>query len=584
MKWVNTRFHSAMTAVVAAVSLVVGMSSAQKGSIDSFSDSTLYKSLETIDSKTLLREADANMRKDTLLDRAAVALSIVANRYYRHQNDTSVRHDATIAMRKLGNFYMRVVDFNKSYKNLMKARQIAEEDGNQSELAYIFLALANLYYDSSDYGRMKSKAGEYLAKGFEMALKGDDQYIRNVIAVNMATEAFFSNGWGIYGQPISEYRQSMPKDKSGVMPQFAGLTIDACDAYLKGDYNKAENLLIRANTIMDDSAQGKIFKYNTGSLLAMVYSKTGEYNKAIATVKSDMEDAERNGFPNHVLSMHDTLSRLYREAGKSDSADAHYVKYLKQKADLEQNAGYNGIESMDFLSRIDEINDEVEQLSLKRQEERRQRVIVYSVLIVLIVVFLSLLLLYINLRRSHRELFRQNEEILNGASRQKLLREQLEEDNRRIAEELKTYKEASVSCPSNNEKEEGKKEEKCIPEADEELRAVYAAVLKVMEESAEIYQPGFSLNDLAGKIGVSFRTVSKAINTLYNGGFHQLHNEYRIRKVTTMMHSPEYANLTIESIAEMAGFQSRSTFSHLFKRVTGLTPGAYMRLAKESKG
>ena len=44
-----------------------------------------------------------------------------------------------------------------------------------------------------------------------------------------------------------------------------------------------------------------------------------------------------------------------------------------------------------------------------------------------------------------------------------------------------------------------------------------------------------------------------------------------------------YGNLTIEAIVSDLGFKSRSTFSKTFKRITGLTPSEFQRIAAEEK-
>lgn len=101
-----------------------------------------------------------------------------------------------------------------------------------------------------------------------------------------------------------------------------------------------------------------------------------------------------------------------------------------------------------------------------------------------------------------------------------------------------------------------------------------------METSDEIYQQGYSLAQLGAKLGIPSRTASKAINVCHECNFHQLLNEYRIRKVPQLMADPASENLTIESLAESAGFRSRTTFAALFKKSTGLRPSEYWKMAR----
>ena len=68
-------------------------------------DSSLYRELCAIDSETLMAESEENIMKDTLLARATMALTIVANRYYDRPKDPATRKNAVTAFRELGNFY-----------------------------------------------------------------------------------------------------------------------------------------------------------------------------------------------------------------------------------------------------------------------------------------------------------------------------------------------------------------------------------------------------------------------------------------------------------------------------------------------
>lgn len=62
-------------------------------------------------------------------------------------------------------------------------------------------------------------------------------------------------------------------------------------------------------------------------------------------------------------------------------------------------------------------------------------------------------------------------------------------------------------------------------------------------------------------------------------------NEKRIKVACQrLMDTDKYGNLTIEAVIADLGFKSRSTFSKTFKRITGLTPGEFQRLAKQKWG
>lgn len=57
-------------------------------------------------------------------------------------------------------------------------------------------------------------------------------------------------------------------------------------------------------------------------------------------------------------------------------------------------------------------------------------------------------------------------------------------------------------------------------------------------------------------------------------------NDLRIRYICEMIHThPEYLNYKISYLAEQCGFQSHSSFTTVFKSVTGISPSAFLREA-----
>jgi AraC-like DNA-binding protein len=55
-------------------------------------------------------------------------------------------------------------------------------------------------------------------------------------------------------------------------------------------------------------------------------------------------------------------------------------------------------------------------------------------------------------------------------------------------------------------------------------------------------------------------------------------NSYRIEMAKEILNSPDYNKLTIDAIAEKAGFNSKSPFYIAFKKHTGMTPKVYLSM------
>jgi len=84
--------------------------------------------------------------------------------------------------------------------------------------------------------------------------------------------------------------------------------------------------------------------------------------------------------------------------------------------------------------------------------------------------------------------------------------------------------------------------------------------------------PKLSLEEVSRELNVQPNQLSQVINKKTGSNFNQYINEYRVEESKKILASPEYVKLTIEAIAQTAGFRSKSTFYEAFKTHTGMTP------------
>jgi AraC-like DNA-binding protein len=85
----------------------------------------------------------------------------------------------------------------------------------------------------------------------------------------------------------------------------------------------------------------------------------------------------------------------------------------------------------------------------------------------------------------------------------------------------------------------------------------------------------YSIDDLCRQINIRRSKVTPVINEVLGKNFHSLINDYRIREAILIMETDE-SNLTMDTIGDMVGFHSRSTFYACFKKYTGQTPKEYI--------
>jgi len=90
--------------------------------------------------------------------------------------------------------------------------------------------------------------------------------------------------------------------------------------------------------------------------------------------------------------------------------------------------------------------------------------------------------------------------------------------------------------------------------------------------------PKLSLVEVARMLDVSTQQLSQVINEKTKFNFNDYINTYRIEAAKELLISPEFNKLTIDAIAEKAGFNSKSPFYNAFNKLTGMTPKSFIRL------
>lgn len=96
----------------------------------------------------------------------------------------------------------------------------------------------------------------------------------------------------------------------------------------------------------------------------------------------------------------------------------------------------------------------------------------------------------------------------------------------------------------------------------------------LMMDEQLFLQPQLSLGDVAERLNSNKTYVSKMVNNTYNHGFPELINILRIDYAEQYILNHREAKQT--EIANKCGFLSASAFNNMFKKVTGMTPKAWI--------
>ncbi|WP_421750880.1 helix-turn-helix domain-containing protein [Croceimicrobium sp.] len=97
-------------------------------------------------------------------------------------------------------------------------------------------------------------------------------------------------------------------------------------------------------------------------------------------------------------------------------------------------------------------------------------------------------------------------------------------------------------------------------------------------------EPDLTLAQLADQLAMSPRYLSGLINQYEQKNFMSFINEYRIQKAKTLLSENEDPGFTIAEAMFGSGFNSKSSFNTLFKKLVGQTPSEYRKSLVSEEG
>lgn len=274
--------------------------------------------------------------------------------------------------------------------------------------------------------------------------------------------------------------------------------------------------------------------------MAHIYEKQGLYTKALDIYRQTLAMAQKNKYQDILASTYNKMSNCYSSQNNHAEAQRYRINYLELKDSLSMICNIEQAYQMQFLNDINEANENMQEL--QRQQHLRDIFLFLACCIIIVISVLLLVIWCINhrLRRSNEQLYKQ------------------------AMERISPPKTSIVSD---------------IPYDD-----IFSKVKTFVSSSDEIFSNDFSLHRLAKLIDINYKYVSQAINQKSGKNFNAFINEYRIEEACRRLNDQDnYGKLTVEAIGVGLGFKSRSNFESTFRKVTGLTPAVFRKIAIEKK-
>jgi len=505
---------------------------------------TLDDEWSSVASATLLERGQTYAEHDKP-DSAMMCFTIVANRRFNvSDRDTAALADIAMAINDVGliysNFYY---DFKKSREYLQRAFDMAHK--HHLEQVELLILNNHAMFDRvnltlyPDVGITTDSILHQLQQVFHRSLAVGKSVA--VVTSNLANTAIEFDRVDLVTNELRQYLKIAHQDTTQ-KGRFATALSQIALQYGEGHYDQALQLL-------DATMTHDLLPYDTqwlGSVRYQVLLKMGRDNEALQQLSEIERYATEGHHELELLDVYHNFLEYYRSKGQTDSVAHYELLFLQLKDKMLNQYKMADMNRQQFLQQIEDANQRAAEHAYKSRVRGRVLWVVGACAALLAVLLTLLLHKNKQLRERNRMLYEKNEQLL-------------------AAEE---QRHAQPKYHKNGMQDEDAK------------AMLLERVEGVMRLSDEVYGDDFSLDRLAELTQSTPNQVSQVINELRGCNFSTLVSTCRVREACRRIKDTEhYGNLTIEGIATSVGFKSRSSFSKVFKRETGLTPTDYRNMS-----
>jgi AraC-like DNA-binding protein len=113
--------------------------------------------------------------------------------------------------------------------------------------------------------------------------------------------------------------------------------------------------------------------------------------------------------------------------------------------------------------------------------------------------------------------------------------------------------------------------------SEENKEMILEKIHKEMEDKRYFTNNLASLSGLSKQINESSHHVSQVINEKLNRNLFELLAIYRVEHAKKIITEDKESKLTVEELAELVGYNSKSSFNIAFKKYTGKTPSEFRK-------
>ncbi len=521
-----------------------------------------HKVFSGMSTEALLEKGSQYLKSaQTEPDSAIMCLSIIVDRYDSNPSASDAEAAVTALINESYLWRESYYDYARAYKALLKALKISKEHQLTAQLPHIYMGMACVlqYVDIGD--SPIDSPPKLFSQGLESALASRNNTMVQYAIVNLCETALDQGMSDLVRHDLEllkDYDIAAASDdaEASLGKEYTGCFLNALGDMQNGDYEsmvREFDKAIRLSSRMD--AQNEKLRLLALKMKINAMKLTPHTDSVPVLLNSMLDFSVRRAYQEYILFALKGLSDYYASHGNPKASHEYDYRYLHFKDSLQHLNNITRVKDIAFIAGLEDAQDNVRQLTVKKRQHEVVAVCIGIVALLVIVV----LVIHI---RNQKKLYDAHMRLYN-----------------RLQDDLRLSEDAAEKATLEKATEEAP-----LPAAGisrERAEEIYDKVRKVFASSPEIYSDDFSIRTLAGMIGESYNQVSAAINYCSGSSFKTMLLDHRLREACRRLSdSNAYSNQTMESIALGLGFKSRTYFSNVFKKHTGLSPAVYMKMAK----
>ena len=115
---------------------------------------------------------------------------------------------------------------------------------------------------------------------------------------------------------------------------------------------------------------------------------------------------------------------------------------------------------------------------------------------------------------------------------------------------------------------------------------ILKVLIDYMKENKPYLKSDLTISNLSKEIYIPKHYISQVINEKLNKNFNTFINEYRVKEFKQRLVNPTNAHFTIIALAFESGFNSKTSFNMIFKKIEKVTPSEFRKsiLIKKKAG